>query len=186
MSKALDDRVGIFVMIEALRAMGESDAEIVAVATTQEEVGLRGAETAAFDVQPDIAIALDVTLALDVPGMPAELAITHLGDGVAIKVMDSSHIAHPALLRHLRDLAKEHDIPYQLEILPRGGTDAGAMQLVRGGAAAVTLSVPTRYVHTVNEMASRADIAATIDLLARYLESAGTRSYSYDEMKVTG
>ena len=181
MSKALDDRVGVFVMIEALRAMGESGAEIVAVATTQEEVGLRGAETAAFEVQPDIAIALDVTLALDVPGIPAELAVTHLGDGVAIKIMDSSHIANPALLRHLRDLAAEHDIPYQLEILPRGGTDAGAMQLVRGGAAAVTLSVPTRYVHTVNEMASRTDITGAIDLLARYLESAGSRSYGYDE-----
>jgi putative aminopeptidase FrvX len=181
MSKALDDRVGVFVMIEALRTMGETNAEVVAVATTQEEVGLRGAQTSAFDVQPDVAVALDSTLALDIPGMPPELAITHIGRGVAIKVMDSSHIANPALLRHLRDLAEANGIPYQLEILPRGGTDAGSMQLARGGAAAVTLSIPSRYVHTVNEMANREDISGAISLLARLLEDVGSRSYGYEE-----
>jgi endoglucanase len=181
MSKALDDRVSVFTMIEALRAMGSSDAEVVAVATTQEEVGLRGAETAAFEVQPDVAIALDITLALDIPGMPPELAVSRLGNGVAIKIMDSSHISHPGLVRHLRDLADTHDIPYQLEILPRGGTDAGAMQRARGGVAAVTLSIPTRYVHTVNELADRREIAATIQLLAHYLEDAGARSYDLGE-----
>ncbi len=179
MGKALDDRVGVFVMIEALRAMGKSRAEIVAVATTQEEVGLRGAETAAFAIEPEIAIALDVTLALDIPGLPPELAVTRLGGGVALKIMDSSHIANPALLRHLRDLAEANAIPYQLELLPRGGTDAGSMQLARGGAPAITLSIPTRYVHTANETASQADIAAAIALLARFLEDAGSRSYGY-------
>jgi endoglucanase len=179
MGKALDDRVGVFVMIEALRAMGESSAEIVAVATTQEEVGLRGAEPAAFAVQPDVAVALDVTLALDIPGIPPELGIAHLGEGVAIKIMDSSHIANPALLRHMRDLAEAHQIPYQLEILPRGGTDAAAMQRARSGAPVITLSIPARYVHTANETANQRDIAATIDLLARFLEDAGTRSYGY-------
>lgn len=180
MSKALDDRVGVFVMIEALRAMQQTSAEVVAVATTQEEVGLRGAETAAFAVEPDVAIALDVTLALDVPGMAPELAVTRFGQGVAIKLMDSSHISSPVLVRHLRDLAEANGIPYQLEVLPRGGTDAGAMQRVRTGVAAVTLSIPTRYVHTVNELAAGSDIAATIDLLARYLEDAGSRSYGYE------
>jgi putative aminopeptidase FrvX len=181
MSKALDDRVGVFVMIEALRAMEPSPTEIVAVATTQEEVGLRGAQTTAFEVQPDIAVALDTTLALDIPGIPGELAITQLGRGVAIKVMDASHIANPALLRHLRDLAETHAIPYQLEILPRGGTDAGSMQRARGGAAAVTVSIPSRYVHTGNEMANRHDIAGAITLLARFLADAGSRSYRYDQ-----
>jgi tetrahedral aminopeptidase len=179
MGKAIDDRVGVFVMIEALRAMGSSTAEVVAVATTQEEVGLRGAESAAYAVEPDVAIALDVTLALDVPGMGPELAVTRLNEGVAIKVMDSSHIANPALLRHLRDLAGAQGIPYQLEILPRGGTDAAPMQRARGGAAAITISIPTRYVHTANETASRADIAGAIRLLARFLEDAGSRTYGY-------
>jgi endoglucanase len=181
MGKALDDRVGVFVMLEALRALGETSAEIVAVATTQEEVGLRGAEPAAYAVQPDVAIALDVTLALDIPGMAPELSVTHLGDGVALKIMDSSHISHPALVRHLRDVAEARAIPYQLEILPRGGTDAGAMQRVREGMPAVTVSIPTRYVHTSNEMASQRDIAAAIQVLARFLEDVGSRSYAYGE-----
>ncbi|HEX5499396.1 MAG TPA: M42 family metallopeptidase, partial [Thermomicrobiales bacterium] len=175
MSKALDDRVGLFVMLEALRATGKTNAEIAAVATVQEEVGLRGARTAAFSVQPDIAIALDVTLAVDTPGAPLESSVSRLGEGVAIKVMDSSHLSHPKLVRHLRDVAEANDSPYQLEILPRGGTDAGAMQLAGVGAPAVTLSIPTRYVHTVNEMAARSDIAAAIALLARFLEDAGSR-----------
>jgi putative aminopeptidase FrvX len=180
MGKAMDDRVGVFVMIEALRAAGTSNANIVAVATTQEEVGLRGAETSAYSVQPDIAIALDITLALDIPGMSPEMAVSRIGEGVAIKVMDSSHLAHPALLRHFRELARQHNIPHQLEILPRGGTDAAEMQRARGGAPAITLSIPTRYVHTANETSSKADIAATIDLLARFIEDAGSRSYAYE------
>jgi len=177
--KALDDRLSVYAMIEALRAVQGSNAEIVAVATVQEEVGLRGAQTAAFDLRPAIAVALDVTLAVDIPGAPPEAAVTKLGQGVALKVMDSSHISHPKLLRHLRDLAEANDIPYQLEILPRGGTDAGAMQLAAAGCPAITLSIPTRYVHTVNEMASRADIGAAVALLARFLEDAGSRDYGY-------
>jgi endoglucanase len=181
MSKTLDDRVGVFVMIEALRAMDQTSAEIVAVATTQEEVGLRGAETAAYAIEPDVAVALDTTLALDIPGMPSELAVTRRGQGVAIKIMDSSHIANQALVRHLRELADTNNIPYQLEILPRGGTDAGAMQRARSGVAAVTLSIPSRYVHTTNEMADRSDIAGAIRLLARFFAVAGERSYGFDQ-----
>lgn len=180
MSKALDDRVGVFVMIEALRAMRSSPAEIHAVATTQEEVGLRGVESAAYAVEPQISIALDTTLALDIPGLAPELAITRLREGVAIKIMDSSHIANPALLRHLRDLADEHTIPYQFEILPRGGTDAAPMQRARGGSPAITISVPTRYVHSANETSAQADIAGAVQLLARFLEVAGSRTYGYD------
>src|SRR5262249_19626579 len=179
MSKSLDDRVSVFVMIEAIKATKGSTAEIVAVATTQEEVGLRGAQTAAFDVAPDVAGARATPPA---GGMRASKrqAITRLGQGVALKVMDSSHISHPKLLQHFRDLAERHNIRYQFEILPRGGTDAGAMQLARGGAPAITLSVPTRYVHTVNEMAAVDDIDGCIQLLARYLEDAGNRSYGYE------
>jgi putative aminopeptidase FrvX len=179
-SKSLDDRVGIFVMIEAIRAMRGGAAEVIAVATTQEEVGLRGAKTSAFDVAPDVGIALDVTLAMDIPEGKAHQAVSRLGEGAAIKIMDSSVLTHPKVLRHFRDLAEKHKIPHQLEILPRGGTDAGAMQLVRGGTAAITLSIPTRYVHTVNEMAAVSDIDACIQLLARYLEDAGSRSYGYN------
>lgn len=178
-SKALDDRLGVYVMIEAVRAAKRGQAEILAVATTQEEVGLRGAQTSAFALNPDVAIALDVTLAGDIPGGAEDQQVSRLGEGVAIKIMDSSTISHPKLLQHMRDLAEQHEIRHQLEILPRGGTDAGAMQRAAGGTASITLSIPTRYVHTVNEMADIADIDATVALLARYLEDAGSRDYGY-------
>jgi len=180
MSKTLDDRVSVFVMIEALREVKEHRCEIVAVATVQEEVGLRGALTSAYALNPDIGIAIDVTLANDYAGADETERITRLGGGAAIKVMDSSLICHPKLVRHFRDVAEKHAIPYQLEILTRGGTDAGAIQRAREGVPSFTLSIPTRYVHTVNEMAAKADIEACIQLLARYLEEAHTREYTYD------
>ena len=176
-SKCLDDRLSVFVMIEALRAVGEHDAEIIAVATTQEEVGLRGATTAAYALEPQIGIALDVTLANDFPGTADQDQITRLGEGAALKIMDGSTLSHPKLLRHFRDLAEKHGIKHQLEILSRGGTDAGAIQRSRAGVPTFTLSLPTRYIHTVNETASIADIEATTALLARYLEDAHNGQY---------
>ncbi len=179
-SKTLDDRVCVFAMIEALRVLGEHSCDIYAVATTQEEVGLRGATTAAQAIKPDVGIALDITLANDFPGPSDYEQITRLGQGTAIKLMDSSLICHPKLVRHFRDVADKHNIKYQLEILSRGGTDAGGIQRQNGGVPSFTLSIPTRYVHTVNETASVTDIQGTIDLLARYLEEAHTRTYGYE------
>ena len=180
MSKSLDDRLGVYVMLEAVRAATRPNAEIYAVATSQEEVGLRGARTSAYAIDPDISIALDVTLAMDIPGSQSHLQVTALGGGAAIKIMDSSILSNAKLVRHFRDLAKENDIPHQMEILPRGGTDAGATQLARAGNTAITLSIPTRYVHSVNEMASVSDIDASVRLLALFLDSAGSRDYAYD------
>lgn len=178
-SKALDNRLSVFVMLEALRGLGAHQCEIFAVATVQEEIGLRGAGTAAFHLQPDIAVALDITPALDYPGGSEAEQVTQIGGGTAIKVLDQSLLCHPKLVRHLRDLAEENDIPYQLEILPRGGTDAGAIQRSRGGVPSCTLSTPCRYVHTVNETASLADIDASISLLREFLQDAHTRRHDY-------
>ncbi|MEN3009933.1 MAG: M42 family metallopeptidase [Candidatus Bipolaricaulaceae bacterium] len=172
--KALDDRVGVYVGIEALRRLGSHQADIYFVGTVQEEVGLRGARTSAFQIAPEIGVALDVTLACDMPGVQPHEQVTKLGKGVAIKVKDSASISHPGLVRFLMRLAEERQIPYQLEILPRGGTDAGAIQLAREGAAVVTLSVPTRYVHTVVEAAHKKDIEAAIQLLVAFLERCHT------------
>ncbi|HEY7835427.1 MAG TPA: M42 family metallopeptidase [Ktedonobacterales bacterium] len=177
-AKALDDRSGIFTMIEALRQLGKHQVSVLAVATVQEEVGLRGATTSAYAARPDVAIALDTTLAVDTPGMPDTEAVTRLGEGVAIKLFDSSAIPNYKLVRHLRDVAEAHGIRHQLEVLPRGGTDAGAMQRARSGAPAITLSIPSRYVHTVNEMVHLGDLAAAATLLARYLETAHTGDYT--------
>jgi endoglucanase len=177
--KAMDDRVCIYLMLEALRAIRSPRVDIVAVASAQEEVGLRGAGTAAYHVMPDIGIALDVTLALDIPGRAPEEAVARLGGGAAIKIMDSSVISHPRLVRHFRDIARREEIKHQLEILPRGGTDAGAIQRSRGGVASITLSVPTRYVHTVNELVHVDDLAASVTLLARYLDEAHESDLTY-------
>jgi putative aminopeptidase FrvX len=177
--KALDDRAGVYVMLAALRALGRHRVDVLAVATVQEEVGLRGATTAAFGLEPDIGVALDGTLAVDIPGTEEQEAITRLGKGVGIKVMDSSSISDPRLVAQMREIARREGIPFQMEILPRGGTDAGALQRARAGIPAITLSVPLRYVHTVNEMASETDIEATVTLLARYLEEAHTFDYSH-------
>ena len=170
--KALDDRACVFVILEAMRALGDHAVEIVAVATVQEEVGLRGAQAIAHDWHPDIAIALDVTLAVDIPGGSEEHQVSAIGKGVAIKVADGSSLSDHRLVRWSRDIASRYDIPYQLEILPAGGTDAGMLQRVHGSRPTITYSVPVRYVHTVNELASVIDIQAAVDLLRRALESA--------------
>ena len=180
-SKSLDDRLLVYVMLEALRHLGHHECDIYAVATVQEEIGLRGATPAAYAINPDIAIALDITIAGDIPGGTADQQITQLGAGTAIKIMDSSLVCHPKLVRHFRDIAEQHNIKYQLEILGRGGTDAGGMQRVRGGIPSFTLSVPTRYVHTVNEMADVDDINASVEILARWLEVSHSRAYGYGD-----
>lgn len=168
--KAMDDRLAVYVMIRALQQARKFAFETFAVATSQEEVGLRGAMVSAYGLEPDVGLALDVTIAADIPGVPDHERVTQLGQGAAIKIMDSYSISHPKLVAFLKSLAERRGIPHQWEILPRGGTDAGAIQRVRAGVPAATLSTPTRYVHTSVEMAHKSDIQATIDLLAAFLE----------------
>jgi len=170
--KALDDRVGVYVGIEALKEAKKPACDLYFVGTTQEEVGLRGAHVAGFATHPRIGIALDVTIAADTPDVPSKDRVTQLGKGVAIKVRDSGSISHPALVRAMRKLAEKNGIPYQMEILPRGGTDAGGLQLAREGAAVITLSIPARYVHSVVEAVHPADVEAAIKLLVAFIESA--------------
>jgi len=177
--KSMDDRVAVFVMIEALKQVGDHDVDIYAIATVQEEIGLRGATAAGSAINPDVVIAIDITLANDIPGVPAQDQITQLGKGAAIKIMDSSLICHPKLVEHFRTIAETKDIPHQMEVLPRGGTDAGGVQRLHGGIPSFTLSIPSRYVHTVNETVDAGDVQASIDLLARYLEDAHNGNYSY-------
>ena len=105
--------------------------------------------------------------------------MTKLGGGVGIKIMDGSLICHPKLVEHFRKISERGNISHQMEILPRGGTDAGAMQRSRGGCASITLSLPTRYIHTVNEMIHQADVEAGIELLTSYLEVGHEESYDY-------
>lgn len=176
--KAMDDRAGVWVMIEALRQASEHDADIYAVASVQEEVGLRGATTGAYGIQPDIGVALDVTLAVDGPGGSKQFQVTALGEGAAIKIMDGASISNYKLVDFMRDLAEQNQIRYQMEILPRGGTDAGAIERSRTGCPVITLSVPTRYVHSNVETLNKEDIKNTAKLLAKFLETAHTGDFT--------
>ena len=170
--KALDDRTGCWILLEALKRLEAPKVRLVAVFSVQEEVGLRGAATGAFGVRPDVGVALDTTLAVDTPGTPDHLAVTRLGEGVGIKVSDSSAISQGWLVDAMAGLAEREGIPHQFEILPRGGTDAGAIQRSRDGVASVTLSTPSRYVHTVAEMVAKRDLEAAVNLLSGFLSDA--------------
>jgi endoglucanase len=176
--KAMDDRIGVFVMYEALRAMGEHEATVFAVATSQEEVGWRGAAASGSALEPTVVVALDVTLAMDIPGVEDENEIIPLGKGAALTVMDGYSISHAKLVEHFRAIAEREGIQHQMEILPSGGTDAGEVQRLHGGVPAITLSIPCRYVHTPNEMVNAEDVRTAITLLARYLEEAHTGDYA--------
>lgn len=173
-AKAMDNRICVYIMIEAMRRAQSFGFEVYAVATVQEEVGLRGALTSAYDIRPDVGIALDTTLAVDIPGIAEHETVTRLGGGAAIKIMDSSQIAHPKLTVALRSLADRRGIKWQHEILARGGTDGGAIQRVHAGVATGTLSVPTRYIHSSVEMVHKDDVEANIALLVAFIEEGHT------------
>lgn len=165
-SKALDNRAGVFILIKLIQKLQRSPFDMYFVFSSQEELGMRGARSATYEIEPDVAIAIDVTDTGDTPGCNTlEVA---LGCGVAIKVMDKSVITDRYLREALVCCAKENDIPYQFEILTFGGTDAGAMQTVKSGARTGAVSVPVRYVHSTCETASKKDIEACIDLLYEF------------------
>jgi endoglucanase len=176
-ARAMDDRIGVYMMIEAVKRLEKHDATVYAVASVQEEVGLRGAIAAAGQIRPDIGIALDVTIANDVPGASEHQHVTKMGEGIAIKRMDAASITSPLLAEHLEQIADEEEIPWQPEILPRGGTDAGGIWRVPDGAHVATLSVPSRYVHSTVELVHQKDVEAGVDLLAAYLGRAGEKNY---------
>lgn len=168
--KTLDDRVGVYTMIEAFKSFSQSQDDIYAVATVQEEVGVRGAKVAAFGLQPDIGIALDITIAADMPGIEERNYCVTMGAGVGIKIMDSYSISHFGLVEFMRLLCEQHSIKHQMEVLPKGGTDAGGMQMSRDGIPVVSLSIPCRYTHSVVEAVHKDDVQATIDLVRCFIE----------------
>ena len=167
-SKCLDDRVGCFVAIEAIKKIKDNVNDLYFVFTVQEEVGLRGARTSAYRINPDMGIALDVTGSGDTP--KAKTFAVGLGNGTAIKVKDNSILTHPKVKELMVDVAKENNIEYQMEVLEFGGTDSGAIHLTREGIPSGVISIPTRYVHSTVEMASKKDIISSIDLLIKILE----------------
>ncbi|MEP4031554.1 M20/M25/M40 family metallo-hydrolase [Roseibium polysiphoniae] len=173
-SKALDNRIACWLGIEAVRALGNSKhaCEIHVAFTCQEEVGLRGARTAAFAIKPDIGFGVDTTLACDTPGVPEQDRTTVQGKGFGLHVKDSSFIADRDLVKEVEALAVKAKIPFQRTMLKAGGQDGAAAQQAAAGAKAVGIVVGTRYIHTVTEMIHRDDLKAACDILAAYLKKA--------------
>jgi len=167
-AKSMDDRIGCVVEIEAMKRLQSSPHDIYFVFSVQEEVGTRGAQTAAQAINPDVSIALDITPAADVPEA-GPMAVVGLGKGAAIKVKDLGMIAHVGLVRLMKKRAKEADIPYQMEVLTRGSTDARAMQIANAGSIAGCISIPCRYAHSQSETVDAADVEASINLLVEIL-----------------
>ena len=166
----------MFILEEVVRLLqGREDIpDLYAVFTTQEEVGARGAIVAATNIKPDIAIALDMSLATDIPGVPESEYINVLGKGTSIKVMDKLStcigglIAHPQLVRDLKKVAKDNQIPYAIEAYAAGATDASFMQTLNGGIIAGGVQIPMRYVHSY-EVVDVRDVVDTVELLYRYI-----------------
>jgi endoglucanase len=172
-SKALDNRVACWLGIESVRQLDRNgtghNCEIVVAFTTQEEVGLRGAKTAAYSVLPDIGLGLDVTLSCDTPGVPEEESVTKQGAGFGLHIKDSSFIADYQLVADFENLAKAKKIKYQRSILAAGGQDGAAAQQTAAGARAIGITVGTRYIHTITEMVDKKDLYAARDIIAAYL-----------------
>ncbi|MBE7010408.1 MAG: M42 family metallopeptidase [Ruminococcaceae bacterium] len=161
-SKALDDRVGCLIMIETIRRLKENHHDLYFVFTAAEELGLRGAKAVASTVCPDYAVAIDVTKTGDIPST-GKMAV-EMGKGVAIKIKDSSFLAHPLIKNKMKEICQRDNIPYQLEVLDRGGTDAGAIHTTCGGVPSGCISIPTRYIHSPGEMVHKQDIESAICL----------------------
>jgi tetrahedral aminopeptidase len=171
-SKAMDDRIGCAVAVQALLEISTSPNDIYIVFSTQEELGCRGAMVAAYGIEPEIGVAVDVTLTGDTP--QCRPMAVELGKGPAIKVKDSGMLAHPGVKRWMVATAERLGIPYQLEVLLGGTTDAYSIQTSRSGVAAGCLSVPTRYVHSPSEMVDYADVLNSVKLLVGMLSEAVT------------
>ncbi len=177
-SKSLDNRVSVYVLIEVLKQLKETDVDVYAVFTVQEEVGIRGAQVAAHQINPDFGIAIDTTIAYDLPGAQPHEKVTSLGGGAAIKIMDASTICDPRMVSYLKSIADQNDIAWQPEVLTAGGTDtAGVQRTGKNGSIAGAVSIPTRHLHQVIEMADKNDIAACVNLIVKALPALGTNPW---------
>lgn len=176
MSKAFDDRIGACVVIDVFRNLKgqEIKANYYGAGTVQEEVGLRGAKTVGQMVQPDVAIAIDVTFSNDLPGDRGDVK---LGSGVALSVMDGSVIGHTGLLEELEQICKDHNIKYELDMITAGGTDSGEIHKVGSGVVNLTVSIPSRYMHSHHTIIHQDDYDATVTLLTEFVKKLDTKLF---------
>ena len=169
--KSIDNRVSVFILIEALRDLKNPAYDVYGVFTVQEEVGIRGANVAAHSLNPDFGFGLDTTIAFDLPGAQAHEKVTSLGEGTAIKIMDAMTICDYRMVDYMKKVAGGHEIKWQPEVLTAGGTDtAGVQRMGKNGSISGAISIPTRHLHQVIEMAHKDDIQGSIDLLKACLD----------------
>lgn len=183
-SKSIDNRISVYILIEALRKLKDKEVpyDIYGVFTVQEEVGIRGANVATLNIKPDFGFGLDTTIAFDMPGAAPHEQITALGRGTAIKIMDALAIADYRMVQFMKQTAEKHQIQWQPEILTAGGTDtAGIQRMTEGGSIAGAISIPTRNLHQVIEMAHKDDIQASIDLLTACLSELDTFDWKIEQ-----
>lgn len=160
-----DDLIACAALLSAMSQVEKSENDLYFVFTVQEEVGLRGAATAAYAINPDFGVCMDVTRTGDNPSEKAKMVVK-LGAGPTIKIKDVSLLCNPQVIAHLREAAKEGDVPYQDEVLTAGGTDSAAIQKTRGGVLSGCISIPCRYIHSQNEMVSLKDVEQSARLMA--------------------
>jgi tetrahedral aminopeptidase len=182
-SKSLDNRLAVFVLLETLKKLRKKEVpyDIYGVFTVQEEVGMRGANVATLNIKPDFGFGLDTTIAFDLPGAAPHEMITKLGEGTAIKIMDASTICDYRMVNFMKFTATKHKIKWQPEILTAGGTDtAGVQRMVEGGSIAGAISIPTRHLHQVIEMANKDDIKGSIQLLAACVTEINSFDWNFN------
>lgn len=180
--KSLDNRLAVFILIETLRGLKKKKIpyDLYGVFTVQEEVGIRGANVSALRVNPDFGFGLDTTIAFDLPGAAKHEMITKLGEGTAIKIMDASTICDYRMVEFMKKTADKHKIKWQPEILTAGGTDtAGIQRMTEGGSIAGAVSIPTRHLHQVIEMAHKEDIQGSIDLLSACITDIDKHNWTF-------
>lgn len=166
-SKALDNRIGVYILIEVLKKIKSPENDLYFVFTTQEELGLRGARAAANAICPDVGLAVDVTDTGDTPN--CNPMAVKLGDGPCIKFMDNSIITHKEVNDALKASAQNTQTPVQYEVLKFGGTDAGAIHTSGIGVKTGAVSVPTRYIHTPRETVNMKDVAGAINIISDFV-----------------
>jgi putative aminopeptidase FrvX len=172
-SKAIDDRVGLFVMLEALRRNPNLTCDLYFTASVQEEVGLRGARIIVPVYEPDFVLALEGTVSMDFPGTPEHKKLARIGNGPEVRLSDRFLVANRPLSFFITDLAEKNKIPYQVTVKKAGSTNATAMQVTGKGSRAAVISVPVRYLHSPSNLAFKSDIESTINLVFKVLENLG-------------
>jgi endoglucanase len=178
--KSLDNRISVFILLELIKQLQNPSHDVYAVFTVQEEVGIRGANVATQEIQPDFGFGIDTTIAFDVPGAANHEKITELGKGAAIKIMDSSTICDTRMVAFMRETATKNKIKWQNEILTAGGTDtSGIQRMTAGGSIAGAVSIPTRHIHQVIEMVHKDDVNNAIALLQKCLENIGNYNWAF-------